>query len=96
MRSAVPPWLDAARAGTPPLRVRDRANTRSDTQLPDNGGVSGAAYWLIAFGARLPDPVRAGAGTGFSPPAGSLGPALARTRSVRRRSRYRVVSDSIL
>src|SRR5690606_4981885 len=36
------------------------------------------------FGAQLPDPFRACPGTGFPPAAGSLDPALARTRSDRR------------
>jgi hypothetical protein len=36
---------------SPTLRVRDRS-TRSDTQLPDNGGVSVAAYLRVHVRAR--------------------------------------------
>jgi len=52
-----------------------------DIQLPDNGGVSVAAYSF--FGAQLPGPFGACADTGFSPTVGSLDPASARTLPVR-------------
>ena len=48
-----------------------------DIQLPDNGGVSVAAYSF--FGAQLPGPFGACADASFSPTAGSLDPASART-----------------
>ena len=37
----------------------------ADTQLPGNGGVSGAVYSLNAFGARLPGPFDMCAYAGF-------------------------------
>jgi len=51
LNSAVPPLLDAARASAP-LYEYGTDPSRSDTQLPDNGGVSGAAYWPRAYPPR--------------------------------------------
>ena len=51
LNSAVPPLLDAAHASAP-LYEYGTDPSRSDTQLPDNGGVSGAAYWLRAHPQR--------------------------------------------
>ena len=65
-----------------------------NTQLPDNGGVSGASYWMKTFGAQLPGPFLTDVRTGLSPTAGSLDVVSVDTTPVHSSSSY-ISKDSI-
>ena len=57
----------------------------SDSQRPDNGGVSGGTYWGYSlFGSQLPGPFTTCAAAPFPPARGSLELALVTTLPVHR------------